>query len=373
MSFVANLVINALTITMLVIVLSRTILRSNRTSLTYHIFNAIVIVTITLLISDTIGRMDGATEFSVPIANHLGNFLLFVLNPVPALLWILFVIGHVYEDGKILKKTMIPIASYFLLHLLGVILNLFFHFYYYIDANNVYIRGPLFLITVGIALLPLIFAFILTIKHRHKIDSKKIITLLLYPVIPLIGTTVMAFIYGYSIILPAIALGELLVFVGIQDDLMIIDYLTGAYNRRALEDFLRKKINDNNPKFAGIMLDIDHYKQINDTYGHLMGDQALIAFVKIVHESIHINDFVARYGGDEFFLVIDTDNIAIIENVLKRLQNNIDRFNDKNVYPFKFGFSKGYALYPKDDPIPMEQFINQLDMAMYQEKREKSN
>ena len=371
MDFVGNLLINVLAIIMLIIVFFVTLKRSNRTLISYHLFNIIVIITIILLSVDIIGRMDGVTSVSVPIANQIGNFMLFLLNPVPSILWILFILSQIYEDTSIIKKSIIPLVVYYLIHIVAMILNLFFGFYYSIDANNVYSRGSLFFITIIWVMLPLFSGFFLTIINRHKIDPKKVNTLIFYPMAPIIGTLITMFVYGYSIVLPSIAVGALLVFVSIQNDSIIIDYLTGSYNRRALEDFLRKKISDTNPRFGGIMLDIDHYKQINDTYGHLMGDKALADFAKILRQSVRLKDFVARYGGDEFFLVISTPDVTGLEAVIRRIHVNLDKFNEKNIYPFKFEFSKGYSMYHPIDKLSMEQFINKLDTSMYLVKKSK--
>lgn len=372
MDFVGNLLLNLLAIIMLAIIFFVTLKRSNRSLLSYHIFNVIVVVTVTLLIADIFGRMDGTTDVSIPVLNVAGNFVLFALNPVPAILWVFFILTQVYDGKSIIKRAILPFAIYYFFHIVATVLNLFFHFYYLIDANNVYQRGPLFILSIIWVMAPLFAGFFLTILNRHKIDPKKINTLIFYPMAPVIGTVITTLVYGYSIVLPSLAIGALLVFIGIQNDSIIIDYLTGTYNRRALEDYLRKKISDNNSQFGGIMLDIDHYKQINDTHGHLMGDKALIDFANILRQSVRLHDFVARYGGDEFFLVINTADNAGLEATIRRIHNNIERFNEKAIYPFKFNFSKGYAIFRSSDRQSMEQFINQLDTSMYLEKKNKT-
>jgi len=373
MSFTANLVIDLIAIAILAIVFIFTIKSSNRTSMSNNIFIVLVVVSFLLLLADILGRMDGLTEFSVPLANYLGNFLLFTLNPLPAILWVLFLLTHIYDDQSKIRLAILPLMLYFFVHVVGVVLNLFFHFYYTIDTNNVYVRGPLFVITIIWAMIPLITGFVITLIKKHQIDKKKFTTLVFYPIIPIMATILMFFIYGYSIILPAVTIGTLLIFIGIQNDLLVFDYLTGTYNRLDFENYLRRKIADFNPRFGAIMLDIDHYKQINDTYGHLVGDKALVDFASILRDSVRFHDFVARYGGDEFFLVIDTHDVAVMEKVIKRLQTNIDKFNDKNFYPFKLGFSYGYAIYSNSQKPSMEDFVNHLDILMYEDKQKKVN
>lgn len=371
MDFLGNLLLDVLAIVMLFIIFFVTLKRSNRTLISHYIYNTIIVVTMILLAVDIFARMDGVTDVSVPVINHIGNFILFLLNPLPAILWVFFILTQIYEDQRPLKLAILPFTIYYLIHVIATILNLFFGFYYTIDANNIYQREPLFVITIIWVMIPLFVGFILTIINRHTIDPKKVNTLLFYPLAPVIGTVVTTMVYGYSIVLPSIAIGAFLVFIGIQNDGIIIDYLTGVYNRRALEDYLRKKIGEANPHFGGIMIDIDRYKQINDTYGHLMGDKALVDFAKILRESIRLTDFVARYGGDEFILIINNADEAGMEATIRRIHNNIDRFNEKDVYPFEFDFSKGAFLYQNSGKMPMEKFLNQLDEIMYIEKKNK--
>ncbi len=369
MDFTSNLLINVFAITILLVLFLTLALGRNRSTLATKLFSLFIFTVIIQLVADVFGRMDGITTFSVPIANQIGNFILFLLNPIPSILWILFIISHIYGEIKITKRVVIPIAIYSILHLAAMTINIFYPIYYSIDANNVYHRGPLFILSLIWVMVPLIIGFILTIIKRKEIIPLKFNSFVFYPFAPVIGTVIGLLFYGYSIILPSLTIGILLVFNGIQNDSIVFDYLTGVYNRRALEDRLRKKIGDSNHQFGAIMIDIDGYKKINDTYGHLVGDRALSDFAKALRQSVHIKDFVARYGGDEFVLVINCQKTSDLENIIDQIYISIKRLNDREMYPFKFDVSKGYALYSSN--LTLEQFIDQLDSKMYEEKKTK--
>jgi diguanylate cyclase (GGDEF)-like protein len=150
---------------------------------------------------------------------------------------------------------------------------------------------------------------------------------------------------------------------------MRVDYLTGVFNRRHLEECLRKKMSESSNVFAGIMLDIDNYKSVNDTYGHLMGDRALIDFANSLQKSVGKNDIVARYGGDEFVLIVNAKNEEQLEEVIFDIRTNIARINDSESYPFKMHASLGAKIYTRDRETTMEKFLNQLDDLMYQDKK----
>ena len=108
--------------------------------------------------------------------------------------------------------------------------------------------------------------------------------------------------------------------------LSVTDPLTGAYNRRYLMDQLPREI-DRSARYgrelAVIMCDVDHFKRINDTHGHLVGDEVLKWFVATVQDHVRSADWVARYGGEEFVIVLPETNVrnatAAAENLRKQL------------------------------------------------------
>ena len=145
------------------------------------------------------------------------------------------------------------------------------------------------------------------------------------------------------------------------------DPLTGLANRRKfmkkLKDVLKKKT-----KAAVILLDFDNFKEINDTVGHVYGDQLLKKFSQLLLSSFNDNVFVARYGGDEFLLLIENINSKEeIEKYIRKLKEIVSEpfLIDKN--EFYLDFSLGISCYPKDSSNSYE-LITMADTAMYQVK-----
>ncbi|KTD53610.1 regulatory protein (GGDEF domain) [Legionella santicrucis] len=147
------------------------------------------------------------------------------------------------------------------------------------------------------------------------------------------------------------------------------DPLTGLYNRRYLEDFLLKQIHQSERTKSPIsllMLDLDHFKKINDTYGHDAGDVALKELGKILQEDIRVGDIAARYGGEEFIVVFyNTDEKTIraraesIRQAVSRLQI---KYGAQLVGPITI--SIGIAVYPIHGRAPTE-LIESADKALY--------
>jgi diguanylate cyclase (GGDEF)-like protein len=93
------------------------------------------------------------------------------------------------------------------------------------------------------------------------------------------------------------------------------DKLTNAYNREFFDQNYKKFISEystSNSKLAIAMLDIDHFKLVNDNYGHDIGDQVLIQFVDTLHKNSRKNDILVRWGGEEFIMILKIDEVSNI-------------------------------------------------------------
>jgi diguanylate cyclase (GGDEF)-like protein/PAS domain S-box-containing protein len=154
------------------------------------------------------------------------------------------------------------------------------------------------------------------------------------------------------------------------------DPLTGLPNRRMLNDQLIKSIakaERDNGRLAVCYMDLDGFKEVNDSVGHEGGDHVLIEVTKRLSEIVRPSDMVARLGGDEFVLLLtefqsDTQCLAILERVLDSLRDP-HHIQDKI---FNVSASIGVTLYPNDDDEP-ETLLRHADQAMYLAKQEGRN
>lgn len=115
-----------------------------------------------------------------------------------------------------------------------------------------------------------------------------------------------------------------------------------------------------------IMADIDHFKAVNDTYGHLAGDQALQSVAKHLKTSLRETDFIARYGGEEFAMVLfntlPDDAMVVTDRIRQTLSDMAIQFGDQT---FKITMSLGISTMYPDDVITREELIDQADKALY--------
>lgn len=153
------------------------------------------------------------------------------------------------------------------------------------------------------------------------------------------------------------------------------DQLTGALNRRGMEEALEREFKRADRAKAMIsiaLLDIDNFKQLNDTLGHQGGDEALIHLTRVIKDALRPSDSVARYGGEEFLIILpDTDTQQAMET-LERLQRELTKkFFLHNNERKLITFSAGVALRAEDED--KEDLIGRADKAMYHAKQSGKN
>lgn len=159
-------------------------------------------------------------------------------------------------------------------------------------------------------------------------------------------------------------------------DLAMIDGLTGIYNHRAFKERLQIEI-DRSRRYDSpitlLILDLDKFKRINDTYGHLQGDYVLKKTANIIRGSVRTVDTVARYGGEEFAVIlINAEKQACMKTADRICRNVQDFIFEKGNMKEQITISAGLAEYPTDgETLPA--LVANADMAMYQAKRAGGN
>ncbi|NPV38593.1 MAG: diguanylate cyclase [Brevinematales bacterium] len=154
------------------------------------------------------------------------------------------------------------------------------------------------------------------------------------------------------------------------EEMAMVDSLTGAFNRRYMEMSLQKELNRSlryNKKFSILILDLDDFKRINDTKGHLFGDEVLRRFTEFVKGHIRLEDVFCRYGGEEFLILLpetDSERSLYFANRLTRRLHDHPFFAEHDIH-----FSGGIATFP-DMGGTIPDLLAQADKALYQAKYE---
>lgn len=151
-----------------------------------------------------------------------------------------------------------------------------------------------------------------------------------------------------------------------------IDQLTEISNRHKFEELFSQKLKevkrDNNP-FCLAILDIDKFKQVNDTFGHLEGDKVLVMIANSLETTIRETDYIARWGGEEFILLLNNVNLNNAMKVVEKFRNTIEHLELEPVGKVTASF--GITEYKENDQL--EDMIKRADEALYQAKNDGRN
>ncbi|ABY72284.1 PleD family two-component system response regulator [Rickettsia rickettsii] len=155
-------------------------------------------------------------------------------------------------------------------------------------------------------------------------------------------------------------------------NLAVKDGLTGLFNRRYFDIHLKQiieKTNKESIKLCLLMCDIDNFKHVNDTYGHQAGDKVLTIVSRILKNTLRVTDLIARFGGEEFTILLTDIDISKAIETAERVRVKIEYMNfhiEDQIEPLKTTISIGVTKYKKEESI--ESFIERADKAMYEAK-----
>lgn len=163
--------------------------------------------------------------------------------------------------------------------------------------------------------------------------------------------------------------------------LSIIDPLTGLYNRKYLKEFLQREIRRaerQNGQIFCMMMDVDHFKRINDDLGHLNGDRVLQEIGTILRELLRGYDFAARYGGDEFTIVLpqrmeEKTALEVAERIRRTIAGHLFGLRKGKKGGAQFTVSIGVATFPSTGIDTEEALMAAADDALYDAKRSGKN
>jgi diguanylate cyclase (GGDEF)-like protein len=152
------------------------------------------------------------------------------------------------------------------------------------------------------------------------------------------------------------------------------DALTGVFNRHHLVDTLEREIGRcerAGPAFLLLLVDIDHFKRINDTRGHLVGDEALRVVARELHEGLRKSDYLARYGGEEFVLIVSTDGVEGARVACERIRKRVETLRIAPLGGAGVTVSIGGSFYRQGDTSTS--ILARADGALYQAKNKGRN
>lgn len=296
-------------------------------------------------------------------------FVYYIINNFLPLVWLLYVCVQVFST--ITKRQLMIFSAPFFVSLTFVVANPFIGALYRFNPDGSCTSGQLFPINAAFCYVYLFIASLIPLFRRKKLGKRRCYELMLIGLPPFIGSILQLSIDGLYVTWPLAAVSLLYLYLNILHDKLNADYLTGLNNRMQADDYIDNKIKRCTPDkaFAGMMIDIDNFKYINDHYGHSEGDLAIKKVAQILKKNITENDFLARQGGDEFLLIIDTDDKVNLQKTVDKIRHAFDMYNAFSTRPYELSISIGYDVY--SSKMTRKEFLHHIDKLMYKEKRKK--
>ena len=309
--------------------------------------------------------LDGHVFPGAIALNHLANTYLFSFNMLLPFGVLVYVDYGLYGDwNRIWKHYKLQIAVGIVM-LCANVVNLFFPISYALSDQNVYTRMPFGYVYYAVILFYLLTALFVTKRYERENGAKAFISITLFLIPILVGAALQFMFYGLSLAWLASALGLVGLYIMQQNELAFTDPLVDTYNRQYLDHVL-SAWTSKNKGFIGVMLDIDHFKSINDNYGHTEGDNALKALTDILKHSRIDNEWVFRFAGDEFIVLKMTDSADGLVDYMDEVGKNVEKYN-RGDHPYQLELSWGMSQFGTGG---IDAFMKEMDDRMYEMKAE---
>ena len=307
--------------------------------------------------------LDGNLFPGARILNYAGNTILYTANMLLPFLLLVYVDLSLYgKMDRIKKRYKVQIIIGAIMVLVNLI-NYFVPVTYTITAANVYERRPFSYAYYVVIVYYFISIFALLRRFKKENGARIFINFWMFLVPVIIGTGLQFLFYGLSLAWLSSAIGLVGLFMMQQNEMAFIDPLVGIYNRQYLDHNLSAWISRGHT-FVGVMIDLDKFKSINDTFGHSEGDKALKQLTEILRGAATDGERLFRFAGDEFIILKLSDGVDGLDDFMQRVRKSIAAFNAQR-RPYMFSISYGTAFFDGGDA---DLFLKKLDERMYQMK-----
>ncbi len=300
------------------------------------------------------------------------NDILFINNIIFAFSWTMYADYKLFTDMKRIKRIYPFVSIPAMIIIIGCLINLVTPVFFTIDQYNVYQRTDLFVLPYAVTYFYLAYGAILIYSHRKKVQKYLFLPAIQFMLPIMIGSLLQFFFYGYSLVWLGVSIGMVSLFVNVQNEASYVDVLSGLFNRQYLNNVLlmHSKKGDTARTLAGIMLDIDNFKNINNRFGHTVGDDAISTIGKILHAAVDDKGIICRYGGDEFVILMYINSQKELMDMIDIVKTQTALFNESQEKPYEIDFSIGYSTYEsKHDSV--DNFLKKMDASMYDDKKRK--
>ncbi|MCR5216650.1 MAG: GGDEF domain-containing protein [Lachnospiraceae bacterium] len=316
------------------------------------------------------------SNYWLVMTNYTLNYTALTLS---AYMWLVYSILRTWPERRIhswqVFLSSLPVTVVFLLCLSSH----WTHWIIRVNQLGVYSRGHYYYIPWLIDPLLIITGFLLPFLKKEKGKRYRFFPFKRMFFVVFLGALFQNITGNLCTIGVSISVALVILTLCLKDEQVYIDTLTGVYNRQYMMNYLRSmtehnklsKIYASGKVLAGIELDLDHFKEINDQYGHAMGDAALQQFGSILREVAGQDGIPVRTGGDEFMLLFHSYTPGEVDQHIQLIRTKLQEFNEKHTTPYQLQSSCGVAYYTNEhDQVEqdIDALLQRMDHAIYQEK-----
>jgi diguanylate cyclase (GGDEF)-like protein len=324
----------------------------------------------TAVVLDLTGRiLSGAHGAWVPVAMY-SSISLFLIAWNCAYYLTAVLVDYIANKNIEKTKILINILYIFIvMYSASVIFNFQYKYYFFITDENQYLPGKLFSLRLPAGIFAIIVILINILSAIKQFRFFHIRMIVFFLALNAVGVGIDTMQNTGSLTWPCFTAALLyLYFFSIQFDSKL-DTLTGLGNRHSFNEFIGKLSKKNKKAdYSIVKINLDRFKQINDSLGRFEGDNALKDMAVIITGCIRHTDFVARYGGDKFVLATRAEND--IQRIMGRIQDAIDIHNKNNNRLYTLCISYGYGVFTTNSRQSMRKFMDHVDSLLNKQKEE---
>ena len=336
-----------------------------------RLFTAMCKVTLCLCVVETVTFwVDGKLFFGAIFLSRLLNALIFMANSTFTLLWVLYVHYKLFGSAEGLRRIGRPLAVPVLIICLLSALNIFTDVLFTVSPENIYGRTSLFYVIYFISYGYLALGAAMVLRYQKRVGKYLFMPVLVFLGPIFVGSLLQLCFYGIALIWVSAAFGLVALYVNLQNEASLLDPLTRLYNREYLNRYLSDVFQKSSAelRMGGVMLDVNSFKAINDTYGHSEGDIALKLVGRGLLEAMEEDEFAVRYGGDEFIVITGAASEEALENLKERIRKTVSGLSQRSGRPYQITLAMGSILY-RPEMGGADRFLWHMDQRMYEEKR----
>ncbi|MFH1511963.1 MAG: diguanylate cyclase [Bacillota bacterium] len=346
----------------------------------YSFFQYMVISNMLLLVFDSITWL--AADHPDPayrIINVAASALYYICTPLPSYFFIRFadVVLNIGAEtrNRLNRWYLVPVA----LHMILAAASPFTGWYFRIDAANAYTRGSILAVSFALSFVLMFAAFgkvlyrYLQVRRENKAKVRNVREygwMLKFTFIPLLGGVIQVLFNNVTYVWSVTVIALLILYINYQNAEITTDTLTGLYNRRqafGYFDRFAREYGRDDVNIAVIMLDINNFKSINDRFGHSTGDEAIIAVARALEAEFRWDDYICRFGGDEFLVITKHGDVTNLKSALQRVNDRLKTMRQTGCLPVELSVSAGYSLYSKKNNT-LDSLFQKADAMMFEQK-----